>query len=57
VATEVGPIEALLPPANLQGIDAAMGDVPSLGQHTEAVLKELGYGASEIESMRSRGAI
>ncbi len=57
VATETGPIEALLPPANLEGINAAMGNVPGLGQHTEAVLKELGYGLSEIESMRSRGAI
>jgi itaconate CoA-transferase len=57
VATETGPIEALLPPANLDGLDAVMGDVPSLGQHSEAVLKELGYGLSEIESMRSLGAI
>jgi itaconate CoA-transferase len=57
VATEEGPIEALLPPANLEGITAAMGDVPGLGQHTETVLKELGYGLSEIESMRARGAI
>jgi crotonobetainyl-CoA:carnitine CoA-transferase CaiB-like acyl-CoA transferase len=57
VATEMGPIEALLPPANLEGIQPAMGDVPGLGQHTEAILKELGYEASEIESMRSNGAI
>ncbi len=56
-ATETGPIEALLPPANLEGASAVMGDVPRLGQHTEAVLKELGYGLVEIESMRARGAI
>lgn len=30
---------------------------PLLGQHTESVLKELGYGISEIAAMRDHGAI
>ncbi|MOA65566.1 hypothetical protein D3C78_1920060 [compost metagenome] len=42
VATPAGPIRALLPPATLSGMEAAMGDVPALGQHTEAILAELG---------------
>ncbi|QVQ28838.1 CaiB/BaiF CoA transferase family protein [Achromobacter deleyi] len=42
VATPAGPIRALLPPATLSGTEAAMGDVPALGQHTEAILAELG---------------
>ena len=42
VATPVGPIRALLPPATLSGTEAAMGDVPALGQHTAAILAELG---------------
>ncbi|MGV2905949.1 CaiB/BaiF CoA transferase family protein [Achromobacter sp. AGC25] len=42
VATPAGPIRALLPPATLSGMEAAMGDVPALGQHTQAILAELG---------------
>ena len=45
VATPKGPIQALLPPATLSGTEAAMGAVPALGEHTEAILRELGMGA------------
>jgi len=31
--------------------------VPALGQHTDEVLRESGYGAREIESLRGRGVI
>jgi crotonobetainyl-CoA:carnitine CoA-transferase CaiB-like acyl-CoA transferase len=34
-----------------------MDDIPAVGQHTEAILSELGITASEIEVMRSQGAI
>jgi crotonobetainyl-CoA:carnitine CoA-transferase CaiB-like acyl-CoA transferase len=34
-----------------------MGAVPGLGQHTDAVLTELGCGADEIDSLREQGAI
>jgi crotonobetainyl-CoA:carnitine CoA-transferase CaiB-like acyl-CoA transferase len=32
-------------------------DPPRLGEHTEVLLREVGYGPDEIESMRSRGVI
>lgn len=57
VATSAGPMRALLPPANLQGFEPLMGDVPALGQHTDAVLRALGYGPGEIETLRVQGAI
>lgn len=57
VGTSGGPMEALLPPANLGGVEPDMGDVPALGQHTEAVLRWLGYGASEVAALRAQGAI
>jgi crotonobetainyl-CoA:carnitine CoA-transferase CaiB-like acyl-CoA transferase len=57
VETSAGSIVAPLPPANLEGIEPAMGAVPSLGQHTEAVLRSLGYSAARIEGMRANGAI
>ncbi|MCW2819835.1 MAG: L-carnitine dehydratase/bile acid-inducible protein [Marmoricola sp.] len=37
-----GPIRALLPPVVVEGREAAMGGVPSLGQHTEALRREFG---------------
>ena len=45
VETEVGPIQALLPPAKLSSTEAAMGAVPALGEHTTQILVELGMAA------------
>ncbi len=57
VGTSAGPIRALLPPANVGGVEPAMGDVPALGQHTDAVLRWVGYAPAEIEAMRRERAI
>lgn len=57
VGTERGVVEALLPPVNIGGVEPVMGDVPALGQHTEAVLTELGYGAADIAALRAAAAI
>lgn len=38
-----GPVRALLPPVTVPGRDPAMGAVPSLGQHTDAVRAEFGW--------------
>ncbi len=54
VATPAGAIPMLLPPGR---VDAQMAAVPALGEHTEAVLKELGYSDSEIARLRESGAI
>jgi crotonobetainyl-CoA:carnitine CoA-transferase CaiB-like acyl-CoA transferase len=57
VATEAGPVRALLPPIGLSGTAARMDPVPALGEHTDAVLTELGYPAQEITLMRESGAV
>ena len=57
IGTSAGRIAASLPPANLEGIEPAMGEVPSLGQHTNAVLHSLGYTPARIEALRACGAI
>ena len=57
VATERGPVPALLPPGSWQDGDPRMDAVPALGQHTEAILGELGYGAAEIAALRAADAI
>ncbi|NED63310.1 CoA transferase, partial [Streptomyces sp. SID10244] len=43
VDTEAGPIRALLPPMTFADVELSMGAVPSLGQHTEAILAELAH--------------
>ncbi len=42
VGSPGGPLRALLPPVSMPGREAAMGPVPALGQHTAAILAELG---------------
>ncbi len=42
VETPAGPIQALLPPPVIAGYEPPMGAVPGLGEHTDAVLAELG---------------
>ena len=39
IATEHAQIRALLPPATFADVDAVMGDVPALGQHTRSLLR------------------
>lgn len=58
VGSPGGPIRALRPPVVFPGGDEArMGPVPGLGEHTNAVLEELGYSLDEIDRMRAGGVI
>lgn len=57
VGTPVGNIPALLPPGVNNAFDYRMGAVPALGEHSEAILKSLGYKADEIEALATRGTI
>jgi itaconate CoA-transferase len=45
VGSPGGPVRALLPPVTVPGREAAMGDIPAAGQHTDAILAELGLTA------------
>ena len=42
VDTPAGQVRALLPPVTVPGREPAMGNVPAPGEHTEAILAELG---------------
>jgi itaconate CoA-transferase len=57
VDTPAGPVPALRPPGMPDGFDARMDAVPALGQHADAILAELGFGASEVEALRAGGAV
>ena len=57
VATPNGPIAALLPPGLNDSYDYRMDPIPAVGEHTDAILKELGLEDSAIANMRASGAI
>ncbi len=46
VDSPVGPVRSLLPPVTVTGREAAMGGIPAVGQHTEAIRAEFGPAAS-----------
>lgn len=52
-----GTIPALLPPGRQSAFDYRMDPVPSVGQHTEAILQSLGRSAAEIAALRATEAI
>ena len=54
VATPAGAVPALLPPGMTE---ARMEAVPALGQHSDSVLRELGYDAAQIAQFRHDGVI
>lgn len=57
VSTPGGLIEALLPPVNFTGTDPVMGDVPSLGAHTDPILRELGWSPEAIQELHQKGVV
>jgi itaconate CoA-transferase len=57
VGTPNGEIAALLPPGINDSYEYRMDPIPAVGEHTDAILKELGLSNSEIANMRSSGAV
>ncbi|MDR8080062.1 CoA transferase [Burkholderia cenocepacia] len=57
VDTAAGPVPALLPPGLPAGVEPRMDAVPALGQHTDAILTELGYDRARIDALRANGTI
>ncbi|MCF2538346.1 CoA transferase [Streptomyces sp. FB2] len=50
-------VRALLPPADLVGVPARMDPVPAVGEHTDAILTELGRTPDEIAALRADGVV
>jgi len=57
VGTPAGDISALLPPGRNTAFEYRMDAVPAVGQHTEAILRELGRSDSDIAALREAGAV
>jgi len=57
IASEAGPLRAVKPPVTIEHVEPVMGGVPSLGQHTGAILEELGFDRDTVAGWRKKGMI
>jgi itaconate CoA-transferase len=57
VGSPAGELGMLKPPFNLDAMEPRMDPIPALGEHTERVLRELGYAAPEVERLRREGVL
>ncbi|MEH1017395.1 CaiB/BaiF CoA-transferase family protein [Micromonospora sp. CPCC 206060] len=52
-----GTVAALRPPVDLAGVEPVMGPVPALGEHTDAILRELGRSDTTITALRHQAVV
>ena len=57
VGSPVGDIPSLLPPGRQSSFDYRMDAVPALGQHTDAILQELGQDAAQVAALHASKAV
>lgn len=57
VDSPVGLVDALLPPGLNSAYSYRMDDIPSVGQHTQAILQECGLSQADVAAMKAQGAI
>ena len=57
VDSPAGRVPALLPPGSWEEGDPRMDAVPALGEHSAAILEELGYTSQDVAGLRAAGAI
>ena len=55
VESPVGSLPALLPPASNSAYQPRMDPIPDVGEHTEAILRELGLAPSALAATGTRG--
>ncbi len=57
VGSPAGPLKALLPPVTMHGVEPRMDPIPAVGEHSEQILRSLGYTDAQISQLRSEEAI
>ena len=57
IGSPAGPITSWLPPGVSSAYEARMDPIPGLGEHSDSVLRELGFADGDIGAMRADGVI
>ena len=57
IGSPAGALRATIPPVRMDDVEPVMGDVPALGQHTDAILGELGVAPDTVAAWRREGVI
>jgi crotonobetainyl-CoA:carnitine CoA-transferase CaiB-like acyl-CoA transferase len=57
VGSPVGMLPALLPPGRNSAFDYRMDPIPKVGEHTDAILQELGLSQEAVQALRAAQAI
>jgi itaconate CoA-transferase len=57
VGSPAGPLRAIVPPIDLEGMPPRMEAIPDVGDHTDEVLAGLGYDPAAIARMREQGVV
>jgi crotonobetainyl-CoA:carnitine CoA-transferase CaiB-like acyl-CoA transferase len=57
IGSPAGPVLGLLPPPESADSDWRLDPFPTLGEHTEPVLRELGFGTEDLAVMQAEGVI
>jgi crotonobetainyl-CoA:carnitine CoA-transferase CaiB-like acyl-CoA transferase len=57
VGSPAGEIDVLKPAANIEGMDPRIEAIPDVGQHSRALLAELGYSDQDIARLAAEGVI
>jgi itaconate CoA-transferase len=57
VASPAGPVAMLTPPVQIGTVPPVMGAIPGLGQHTAAILQEIGFDRAAIAAWQENGVI
>jgi itaconate CoA-transferase len=57
VGSPASPLRALLPPMAMSNAEPVMAPIPSVGEHTDEILKELSYDEGAIAALRRDAAI
>jgi len=57
IESPAGPIRALLPPFGMSDAEPRMGPIPAVGEHTDAILLELGVEATTVAKWRDLGIV
>jgi crotonobetainyl-CoA:carnitine CoA-transferase CaiB-like acyl-CoA transferase len=57
VGSPAGPLRAIIPPVDLEGMPPNVGPIPDVGEQTDQILMELGYMPAEVAKFRESGVV